>query len=77
MSETAEQCREMGLVVGDVIQGRETFGDEWSESRLTLLFAGQSVAVFKEQTRNDEQTEWMYRGESASWTLSFRPWHKL
>lgn len=74
---TAEQCREMGLSVGDTIQGREECGQYWSESRLTVVFIGEDLAVFKEQTRDDEHPFWEDCGESADWTLNFRQWYKV
>lgn len=74
---TAEQCREMGLSVGDVIEGREGSGGWWSESRLTLLFLGAQVAVFSEQRRNSAQPEWRDDGESGNWTLNCRAWRKV
>ena len=75
--DSAEQCREMGLSVGDVIEGRETAGAWWSESRLTLLFLGAETAVFSEQRRNSEQPEWRDAGESGNWTLNCRAWRKV
>ena len=75
---TADQCRAMGLAVGDIIVGRETYGDEWSESRLELLFVGESVAVFREYVRNNYgQPEWRKDGESGNWTLNCKQWSKL
>ncbi len=76
-SSTADQCREMGLMVGDVIQGRNTFGKHWSESRLMLLTLGKTVVVFRELRRNDQQPDWRDNGKSANWMLNCRVWHKL
>lgn len=74
----ADQCREMGLAVGDVVEGRETYGaDGWGESRLTLIFLGKDVAVFREARRNDQQPDWMDGGESACWTLTCRAWREV
>lgn len=75
--DTAGQCREMGLVVGDVIQGREHYGEHWRDSRLTLIFISEEVAVFKEECRNSRQPDWRDYGESACWTLNCRQWHKI
>ena len=76
-SSQADQCREMGLVVGDVIEGREMYGGHWNESRLTVLFIGQEVAVFNEHERNDLQLDWVDHGETADWTLNYRVWRKV
>lgn len=73
----AEQCREMGLAIGDTIQGREECGQHWSDSRLTVIFIGEDVAVFKQQTRNEDYPFWEDCGESADWTLNCRHWHKV
>jgi hypothetical protein len=75
--DSADQCREMGIKVGDVIEGREGAGDWWSESRLTLLFLGAEVAVFSEQRRSSERLEWQDDGESGHWTLICRAWRKV
>ena len=71
---TADQVREMGLAIGDVIVGRETFGSNWRESELTLLFVGKKVAVFKERCRNIMEPSWQDNGETATWTLAHRDW---
>ena len=73
----ADQCREMGILVGDVIEGREAYDHSWSESRLTLLFLGAEIAVFNEQYRNDRQPDWLDHGETADWSLAFRLWQKV
>lgn len=78
--ETADQVRELGLSVGDVIVGRENWGHEWSDSELTLLFVGKEVAVFSERSRSTVEgvmTEnWSKPKENANWTLAFRDWIK-
>ena len=76
-SNSADQCRQMGLTVGDVIQGRETYGNDWSESRLTLLFVGNEVAVFSEERRNNQNPKWRKDGESGNWTLNCRAWSRV
>jgi len=73
---TADQVRELGLSIGDVIVGRETYGSSWSESELTLLFYGMYIAVFMERRRNPSNKEWRVIGESATWTLAHRDWIK-
>ena len=71
------QCRELGLVVGDTIIGREIGGFGWKETKLTLLWIGDEVAVWREQERNEHQPEWSTARESANWDLSWRGWHKM
>ena len=72
----ADQCREMGLQVGDVIQGKECHGDcGWSEARLTLLFIGKQCAVFATSRRNSMHTEWVEYPEQANWELNSRHWY--
>jgi hypothetical protein len=74
---TAEQCRAMGLKVGDTIQGRETYGDIWNDARLTLLFIGEQEAVFRAKSRSSLEPDWQDDGESADWTLDCREWVKV
>jgi len=75
----ADQAREMGLKVGDVIVGREGGGDPvtgwWQEQRLTLRYLGEQCCVWKSEWRNKAITEFRDEGESANWTLSFRDWY--
>jgi hypothetical protein len=71
----ADQCREMGLNVGDVIEGTECYGmNGWSEARLTLLFMGQHCAVFATSRRSSSSPEWVECREQANWTLNCRDW---
>lgn len=75
---TAEQCRMMGWVVGDTIEGREECGEYWSDSRLTILFIGQKSVVFFERSRNHlNPDEWVDYGETADWILTCREWVKI
>lgn len=74
---TAEQCRLLGLKVGDTIEGRERCGTYWNEARLTLLWAGEEVAVFRVTERSSERPEWSQPEESGDWTLECRKWRKL
>jgi hypothetical protein len=75
----ADQAREMGLKVGDVIVGREGGGDPvngwWKEQRLTLKYIGEQCCVWKVEWSNKAITEFRDDGESANWTLSCRDWY--
>ena len=76
---TSDQCRAMGLKVGDTIEA-ETIDPETIESgrvRLTLLRIGSAVAVFSESRTCGKDQEWSDPVESASWDLSFRSWRKI
>lgn len=74
---TADQCRLLGIEVGDTIEGMEKSGHYWHEARLTLLWLGEEVAVFRVTDRSNSQTEWSEPEESADWTLECRVWRKL
>ena len=74
---TADQCRAMGLSVGDTILGREEYAHGWNEARLTLLWLGDEVAVFMATDRSSARVEWSDPEESADWTLEFRDWKKV
>lgn len=77
-NETAVQCRQMGIVVGDTIIGRETYSTgSWSESKMQLLFSGKEKCVFKVMARTNLSPRWKSAGESANWTLRHREWFKV
>ena len=70
---TADQVRELGLSVGDVIIGREYWNaDHWSESELTLTYIGKEAAVFDGRKRSSGNPAWRNIGESGNWNLSYR-----
>lgn len=73
----ADQCRAMGLQVGDTIEGTE--GDEqwWDTTRLTLLWLGKTVAVWSVTSRINSRPEWSEPREEANWTLRHRDWRKV
>ena len=75
--DTADQCRELGIVVGETIEGREEWSGGWDETRLTLLWLGESVAVWREVSRNYMRPEWSEPIEACAWTLDCRPWFKV
>lgn len=76
--EASDQVRAMGLAVGDTIRGIEDYGDgEWNEAELTLLWVGDEIAVWRERGRSRLTPDWVDHGESASWTLDCRQWHKV
>lgn len=75
----ADQAREMGLKVGDMIVGREGGGDPetgwWQEQRLTLLYLGEQCCVWKSEWRNKALSAFRDDGESANWSLTCRDWY--
>lgn len=74
----ADQCREMGIKVGDTIQGREVCGRKyWHEARLTLIWIGDKTAVWTVQERANDSPEWSEPDECACWTLDCRKWRKV
>lgn len=76
--EPADQCRVLGVAVGDTIECREEApGGYWSEARLTLLWLGASVAVWSATERSNGQPEWSEPEESADWALECREWRKV
>ncbi len=72
----AAQIREMGIKLGDTIIGREgnKEGTWWNETRLTLLWAGQTAAAFRIARRNRGVPTWNEDGEATNWTLDARKW---
>ena len=76
-ADTASQCRELGLAVGDTIVGRQRWpGDRWAEAKLTLLYLGRKVAVWRVQRRDSLRPRWRTAGEQSNWTLNCREWSR-
>lgn len=74
----ADQCRLLGVQVGQTIEGlegRQEADSHWSLARLTLLWLGESVAVWRVTERSSDRPEWSKPRESAAWTLECREWH--
>lgn len=77
-SSAADQCRALGLVVGDTIEGREEAPDgHWHDARLTLLWLGDELAVWRVTERTSAHDRWSEPSESASWSLDSRDWRKV
>lgn len=77
-SNAAQACREMGLTVGDSILGAVGSAHSvWSETKLTLLWLGESVAVWHVQNRRGGEDEWSAPEETSNWCLGFRSWRKV
>lgn len=75
---TAEQCRALGINVGDTIEGFEgSRAGYWNKTRLTLLWIGEEVAVWRVTSRSSERQEWSKPSEAADWTLDCREWRKV
>jgi len=74
---TADQCREMGIAVGDVIQGRESYSSGWNEARLRLVWLGEQVAVWETKRLSNTTSRWRKTGEDSAWTLDCRDWHRV
>jgi hypothetical protein len=77
---SAEQIRELGLAVGDTIQGREEVGDYWHEARITLLWIGATHAawiVSGRSSRPREGNAWSAPHEALQWDLSYREWERI
>lgn len=70
----ADQAREMGLTVGDIIWGREQYREHWNVARLTLLWIGKTVCVWDVESNNSTRNSWEHKGESGNWTLDCRKW---
>ncbi len=77
MSNVVQQCKKLGVAIGDTIQGREEYCDGWSEARLTLLWIGAETAVWEVAIRDNRQPEWQSKGEGSNWSLSCRDWRKV
>ena len=82
LGSTADQCRELGIKVGDTIIGRQitnptTEPPFWHEAKLKLLWIGETNAVWSVQTRIHLNPEWLEPYEDGAWTLDCRRWRKM
>ena len=74
---TADQCRQLGIAVGDTIISRQFDGYPWwDETRLTLLWLGKRTAVWTHQSRSVARPEWSEACEKVDLTLQCRRWRK-
>lgn len=73
----ADQCRALGLNVGDTIEGTEGGDGWWNTTRLTLLWVGETAAMWRATDCSSSRPQWSEPREAASWTLSCRDWRKV
>ena len=76
----ADQARELGLVVGDTIQGCEEFGDGWHEARITLCWLGTTHTVWIVSGRRSTSWTggaWSPPHEATNWDLGCREWERI
>ncbi|MBP8789609.1 MAG: hypothetical protein KBH41_19520 [Azonexus sp.] len=73
----ADQCRALGLKVGDTIEGTEGGNGWWNTTRLTLLYLGETEAAWRVTDLSSSRAEWSKPREAANWTLSCRDWRKV
>lgn len=76
-SSFADQCRTLGLRVGDIIEGREESGDWWGVARLKIIFFGEKVGVVRHIQRVSGKPEWSMEEEKSNFTLNARDWKLL
>lgn len=69
----AEQCRELGISVGDSI---ESYSDGGSPVQLTLVWLGKRQAVWLKYVLNGDKV-WTDAEEVCNWSLSARYWRIL
>lgn len=77
MTNVADQCRALGLKVGDTIEGTEGWGRSICTTRLTLLWLGEEEAVWRVTEREKNSSAWSQPHESTGWTLGCREWRKV
>jgi hypothetical protein len=78
----ADQVRELGLQIGDVIVGREGSDEDgyrpwWNENRLTLKYIGNQLCVWDLERRSDLHQTFTLKKEESNWNLTCREWYKL
>ena len=77
LGSVADECRAMGLEVGDTIEGTESGEGWWNTTRLTLLWLGETHAAWRVTDRSSNRPRWSEPREAANWTLSYRDWRKV
>lgn len=73
----ADHCRAMGLAVGDTIEGTESGRGWWNTTRLTLLWMGETEAMWRVTYRSNRYPNWTSPREAANWTLTARDWVRV
>ena len=73
---TADQARELGLKVGDTIQGREEVGDGWHDAWITLVWLGKVNTVWISSGRSHRRP-WSPPCETVNWDLETRDWARI
>ena len=73
---TADQAREVGVKVGDMIESRERYDDGWYEVRITLIKLGQFWTAWISSERDDLQGPWSDPRKTWNWGLSTRKWER-
>jgi len=77
MNSIVAQCARLNVRVGDTIEGTEKWPGGWNTARLTLLWLGKEVAVWRETFHSSINPEWTPPEESADWTLDCREWRHV
>jgi len=76
-SSPADLVRELDLAVGDTIACADRIGGKLEFTRLTLLWVGEEVAVWRVKRRWDGAVTWRDDGENAYWNLTQHRWSKV
>ena len=77
---SADQARELGLKVGDTIQGREEVGNYWHVARITLIWIGATTTVWIVSSRSSgakEAAAWSRPREVTNWNPCYRNWERI
>jgi hypothetical protein len=74
---SADYVRSIGVQVGDTIQGLEQWPNGWTVTRLTLLWLGEEIAVWRSVSRGSWSRNWTKPKETANWDLGCRDWQIL
>ena len=72
-----DQCRALGVTVGDTIEGTEGGPGWWDTTRLMLLWLGEEEAAWRVTSRSSSRPEWPEPQEATGWTLTCRDWRKV
>lgn len=71
---TVKQIEEMGIEVGDVIEGDE--GIPPITTRLKLIWAGKEIVVWQVFVQQRGSNRFVNQGERSNWTLNSRRWRR-
>jgi hypothetical protein len=74
----ADQCRELGVEVGDALYRRkEGHNGKWYAEVMVVVFIGMELVVFEMHHMTDRYREWVRIDETTEWRPHQEHWYLL